>query len=135
MMFIVIRMLMISGVVHPLSAQDQLIKSIYFGGGSWYVDDYQAKELGRFIDSLENMEAYEIIIHSHTDNIGGVDYNRWLSQMRSMAVYEQLIQHAIDPSIIHIRDFGLDNPLYDNHSYEGRIMNRRVDVIFQPVVF
>ena len=115
--------------------QDQIIKSIYFGGGSWYIDDYQSFKLAEFIDSLNDLSQYEIVIHSHTDNIGRAEYNQWLSEMRSTAVYNKLIQQFIEPGTIHIRDFGLENPLYNNESYLGRRMNRRVDIIFQPIVF
>jgi outer membrane protein OmpA-like peptidoglycan-associated protein len=115
--------------------EDQLIRSIYFGGGSWYIDDYQNERLRYTIDSLPNLDQYEIIIHSHTDNIGGKAYNEWLSKMRSEAVFLELIGNAVNPETIHIRDFGLENPTYRNDSYTGRRLNRRVDIIFQPLVF
>lgn len=112
-----------------------LLKSIYFGGGSYYVDEIQINELYDFIDGVEKLEDYEIIIFSHTDNIGGVEFNRWLSQMRSEAVKLELIRHGIVEELIEIRDFGLSNPLYTNRSNSGRRGNRRVDVILWPLVF
>lgn len=112
-----------------------LIKSIYFGGGSYYVDEIQVNELYDFIDGVEKLEDYEIIIFSHTDNIGGIEFNRWLSQMRSEAVKLELIRHGIVEELIEIRDFGLSNPLYTNRSNSGRRGNRRVDVILWPLVF
>ena len=112
-----------------------LLKSIYFGGGSYYVDEIQVNELYDFIDGVEKLEDYEIIIFSHTDNIGGIEFNRWLSQMRSEAVKLELIRHGIVEELIEIRDFGLSNPLYTNRSNTGRRGNRRVDVILWPLVF
>jgi flagellar motor protein MotB len=41
----------------------------------------------------------------------------------------------IPENIIHRKDWGLDNPVYSNDSYQGMMMNRRVDVILHPVVF
>ena len=35
----------------------------------------------------------------------------------------------IKKEAIEIKDFGLFNPIYDNSTWEGRRMNRRVDVI------
>ncbi len=117
------------------SQDSLLLKSVYFGGGSYYIDTYQSDELLNWINEVPSLHDYEIIIFSHTDNIGGVEYNKWLSQMRGEAVFQELIQRGIDKELIEIRDFGLKNPLYTNRSSAGRLMNRRVDVILWPVVF
>ena len=111
-----------------------LIKSIYFGGGSYYIDYQQIIELQEFLNSIPQIETYDMTVHSHTDNIGGVEYNNWLSQMRSTTVVEELIQNNIPAEMIQIKDFGLHNPVYDNSTWEGRIRNRRVDIILHPLV-
>src|SRR5688572_33463884 len=71
--------------------QDEIRKSIFFGGGSYYVDEVQIEELYDWLDSIPNLlEKYDIHLISHTDPIGGKEYNAWLSKMRSEAV-EQII--------------------------------------------
>ncbi|HEX8060296.1 MAG TPA: OmpA family protein [Cyclobacteriaceae bacterium] len=115
---------------------DEIRKSIYFDGGSWYIDDPQITELTHWIDSIPNLlDKYQIQLISHTDPIGGKEYNKWLSEMRSGAVYQLLIEQHIPERIISIKDWGLENPVYQNDSWRGRIMNRRVDVIIHPIVF
>ena len=114
--------------------QGQIIRSIYFGGGSWYIDEYQIKELYHFIDSLPGSSSYSISIHSHTDNIGGVAFNQMLSEYRSQAALRVLLQKGYSRDAIVIKDFGLHNPVFDNSTYEGRLKNRRVDIIFWPQV-
>ncbi len=109
------------------------IKSIYFGGGSYFIDQEQVQELYEWLDSFEHIEQYEIIIQSHTDNIGGVDYNNWLSQQRSASVWRRLIEHQILPEAIEVKDFGELLPTYDNRSHIGRLRNRRADVILKPI--
>lgn len=116
------------------SRPDYLLRSIYFGGGSHYVDSLQRAKLFQFIDSIPNIELYELSIHSHTDNIGGAAYNAWLSQMRSESVLDELINKQIDPNSIVIKDFGQFNPVFDNSTPMGRQKNRRVDIIFWPLV-
>lgn len=114
----------------------EISKSIFFGGGSYYMDDEQAIMLSRWLDSIPNLlEKYEIQLISHTDNIGGRRYNEWLSRMRSQTVHGLLIQKDIPERMIHTRDWGSENPVYDNDSYQGVLMNRRVDVVLHPVVF
>lgn len=112
-----------------------VLKSIYFGGGSYYVDDVQVAELQHLIDSIPNIRDFTITIHSHTDNIGGAAYNEWLSQMRSESVIQELLLSEFSISQIEIKDFGQYNPVFDNSTWEGRIKNRRVDIIFWPIVF
>ena len=114
--------------------QGQIIRSIYFGGGSWYIDEYQIKELYHFIDSLPGSMSYSISIHSHTDNIGGVEFNQMLSEYRSQAALRVLLQKGYPEESIEIRDFGLHKPVFDNSTHEGRLKNRRVDIIFWPQV-
>ena len=76
-------------------AQDEgkgyVLKSIYFGGGSYAVDEYQLQELYDLVDSIPEIKNYTITIHSHTDNIGGAEYNEWLSNMRSEIVIAELL--------------------------------------------
>ncbi|MCP4457946.1 MAG: OmpA family protein [Cytophagales bacterium] len=114
---------------------EYLIKSIYFGGGSHSIDSVQLEDLYHFIDSIPEVEFYSISIHSHTDNIGGIQYNEWLSEMRGGTVINQLVFKELSPENIVTKDFGQFNPVYDNSTLEGRIRNRRVDIIFWPMVF
>ncbi len=111
--------------------EPSFIKSVYFRGGSSFVDRYQSRELRQFVDSLTNIENFIITVHSHTDNIGGKEYNERLSEMRSDSVIEVLLEsNKVEEAVIEKKDFGLFNPIYDNSTWEGRRRNRRVDVIF-----
>lgn len=116
--------------------QEELRKSIYFGGGSYDIDDDQIVMLSNWLDSIPNLlEKYQIQLISHTDPIGGREFNEWLSKMRSMSVYDILVQKDIPNQFITIKDWGLENPVYTNQSYRGMRMNRRVDVILYPLVY
>jgi len=120
----------------PLFAQEELRKSIYFGGGSYYIDEEQINELFYWLDSIPKLtEKYQIQLISHTDPIGGKQYNEWLSQMRSESVFDLLLQKSIPETIIYKKDWGLENPVYSNDNFRGMAMNRRVDVILHPIVF
>jgi len=118
------------------SQKEEIRKSIYFDGGSYFIDEFQASGLADWLDSIPNLlDKYEIQLISHTDPIGGFEYNQWLSRMRSEAVFQLIVNKDIPEKKIHIKDWGLENPVYDNTSMAGRMMNRRVDVIVRPVVF
>ncbi len=116
--------------------QDEIRKSIYFDGGSAYIDEYQAGDLAHWLDSIPNLlDKYEIQLISHTDPVGGKRFNEMLSRMRSEAVFDILVQKDIPEKVIHIKDWAFENPVYSNNTFQGMVMNRRVDVILRPVVF
>lgn len=116
--------------------KEEIRKSIYFDGGSYFIDEDQSNELFLWLDSIPNLtEKFEVQLISHTDPIGGREFNEWLSKMRSEAVHELLVIKNIPESIIHRKDWGLENPVFSNDSYRGMRMNRRVDVILHPIVF
>lgn len=115
------------------SVEPQLIKSIYFGGGSYYIDGYQIQELEDFINSIEGgVHNYSITVHSHTDNIGSAEYNQRLSELRSEAAITELLKLHISLERMEIKDFGKYNPVFDNSTLDGRLQNRRVDIILWP---
>jgi OOP family OmpA-OmpF porin len=118
-----------------LAQEHEIIRSIYFGGGSYYINQTQKETINRFLDSLPHLENYQISINSHTDNIGGAAYNQWLSQMRSEAVLYQLTSQQIQREKVLIKNDGQYNPYFDNNTNIGRESNRRVDIIFTPPVF
>jgi len=110
------------------------IHSIYFGGGSYYIDPTQVQELNDWLDAIPNIENCEISVHGHTDDIGGKEYNQWLSEMRTESALQLLLLKDIPRETISIEDFGELNPIYDNSTWEGKLKNRRVDIIIRPVV-
>src|SRR5690606_18061703 len=115
---------------------DEVRKSIYFGGGSYYIDEQQIRELNEWLDSIPNLlEKYEIHLISHTDPIGGREFNEMLSRMRSAAVQNLLTQRMIPENRITVKKWVLDYQVYTNDTHEGRQMTRTVDITLYPVLF
>ncbi len=110
------------------------IFSIYFGGGSYYIDPEQEQELYQWLDGIPHLDDQLISIHGHTDNIGSVEYNQMLSRYRCEAALMKLLKKGIPEEQITIEDFGEHNPIYDNATWEGKLKNRRVDVIIKPLI-
>lgn len=120
-------------IAQKIDNQDRMI-SIFFDGGSYYIDDNQFNRLEDFINEIEDIREFEIELHGHTDNIGSIEYNQYLSTMRSQATYNLLIMFHIDPKIITRHDFGELSPVYSNDTWRGKLHNRRVDIIFKKIV-
>ena len=62
-----------------------------------------------------------------------MEFNDWLSKMRSQFALEELLLNNIGKEKIEIKDFGLHNPVYDNSTWEGKLKNRRVDIFLWPI--
>lgn len=110
------------------------IHSVYFGGGSYYVNGQQVADIETFLKSIPNLEHHQITVSSHTDNIGGKEYNAWLSGMRSQTVTQILERIDLPLNEVSVIDNGQLNPLFDNRTMDGRLANRRVDIILEPIV-
>ncbi len=137
MRWCVISILLCSMAVGGYSQQhEEIRKSIYFGGGSYDIDEEQILMLSNWLDSIPNLlDKYQIQLISHTDPIGGREFNEWLSKMRGQSVYDLLLQKDIPDQFITVKNWGLENPVYSNQNYRGMRLNRRVDVILYPLVY
>ena len=70
-----------------------------------------------------------IELHGHTDNKGSEAYNLTLSEKRVKAVSSYLTENGFDSSRIITRAFGEYAPKYTNKTIEGRIQNRRIELL------
>ncbi len=131
--FFFIAVLLLSSVATHAQTEPIVLR-IFFDGGSYYMRYEHLLEIDQAINSIADVNQYQITIYSHTDNIGGKRYNEWLSMMRSHSVVQQLVTKNIAEELIIVKDFGEEDPLYSNANYGGAVGNRRVDLIFWPVV-
>lgn len=77
----------------------------------------------------ENKTAYAVLA-GYTDSIGTEDYNMELSFRRVESIFMYLTEnHNVDASQLIPLWFGMDNPMADNSTEEGRLLNRRVEII------
>jgi outer membrane protein OmpA-like peptidoglycan-associated protein len=68
-------------------------------------------------------------IEGHTDSTGSVDHNLTLSQKRANAVLSLLTSQGLGQTRLEAIGFGMDRPLADNGTSEGRRRNRRVELV------
>ncbi len=70
-----------------------------------------------------------MLIEGHTDSVGKAEYNMRLSQMRSEAVRNALLESGIGSGRIATKGYGKDYPVASNATAEGRQLNRRVEIV------
>ncbi len=72
----------------------------------------------------------EIIVEGHTDSKGEKAYNLSLSEKRAMRVSEYLKSKSGHDKFSY-KGYGMDNPMAENSTAEGRKKNRRVEIIIK----
>ncbi len=72
----------------------------------------------------------QLIVEGHTDISGPEKFNQKLSGERAMAVKQFLENRGISPVRITTKAFGSTKPIVSNDTNEGRMQNRRVEIVF-----
>jgi len=72
-----------------------------------------------------------ILVEGHTDNVGSEEYNLELSQRRAEAVHDFLQSQGIGADRMTFQGYGMNRPVSENSTEEGRQKNRRVDLVIQ----
>jgi len=90
-------------------------------------DKENLKVVGVFMTKYPETTA---VIEGHTDNVGTPEHNLKLSQQRADSVVNYLQKEfAIAPSRLKAVGYGIDKPLADNATEEGKRQNRRINAV------
>lgn len=86
-------------------------------------------ELTTFAGALVSHPDVDVRIEGHTCSAGADAWNQQLSERRAGAVFSFLQSQGVDPSRMLAVGYGETRPEYDNSTREGRIKNRRVEIV------
>ncbi len=75
------------------------------------------------------MQDLNLRVEGHTDSTGAAAYNLKLSQQRADTVMDFLARQGIATQRMKSVGYGMDRPVADNTSAEGRQKNRRVEIV------
>lgn len=103
------------------------LKNIYFDFDKTTLKSESFTELDKVVDFLTKNPSVEIEIAGHTDSKGSDDYNLTLSQGRSQAVVDYIIQQGVESYRLVAHGYGEGKPIDTNDTDEGRANNRRVE--------
>ena len=79
--------------------------------------------------SLKTNPNIKIDVQGHTDNKGGADYNKKLSDRRAASVKKYLVSKGIDSSRLVSHGYGAEMPVVPNTTDQNRALNRRVQFV------
>jgi OOP family OmpA-OmpF porin len=94
-------------------------------------DKEKLKVVGTFLTKYPGTTA---VIEGHTDNVGTPEHNMKLSQARAESVVTYLVNDVhIDRARLKAVGYGLENPVADNATEEGKRQNRRINAVIACV--
>jgi len=115
-------------VAHIEKGQIRIREQVQFAYNSAQIlkaSDFILEAVAKILN--DNPEIAKIEVQGHTDNKGGADYNKKLSDRRAASVVKWLVAHGIDKAKLMSTGFGKEKPIDTNDTDEGRANNRRVE--------
>lgn len=103
------------------------LNNIFFETGKAELKSESFVELKRVIDFLNQNPTVKIELSGHTDNVGNKDFNKTLSQKRAESVLAYLTQEGISIDRLVAQGYGMEKPVADNSTEDGKALNRRVE--------
>lgn len=90
--------------------------------------------LDKVANVLVRYPKTDITVVGHTDSIGAESYNQALSERRARSVADYLGTHGVEGTRLSSVGQGETQPRATNATEAGRQLNRRVEILVQPVV-
>jgi outer membrane protein OmpA-like peptidoglycan-associated protein len=78
---------------------------------------------------LKEKTKANVAIEGYTDNVGAAALNQTLSERRAASVKQALVAKGVPSARIAATGFGMNKPVGDNNTSEGRQANRRTNII------
>ena len=75
-----------------------------------------------------------VTVTGHTDNVGSDAFNQTLSEKRAQSVLDHFASQSVNPVRLAAYGRGESEPRASNTTEAGRQLNRRVELLIQPVV-
>ncbi|MDB4655382.1 OmpA family protein [Flavobacteriales bacterium] len=104
-----------------------ILKNIFFETASYDLLPESKIELDKLVAFMNNNPSINIEIGGHTDNVGKPEDNQLLSENRSKAVRQYLIDKSVVKERIQYKGYGEEQPRDSNETPEGRANNRRTE--------
>jgi adhesin transport system outer membrane protein len=108
-----------------------IIKGVNFAFASAELSPESKEAITPVIEKLKADQELTIEIHGHTDIIGQVHTNQMLSEARAESAKSMMTENGIAPERITTFGHSYNQPIADNTTSEGRMMNRRIEFIIK----
>ncbi|HTB53461.1 MAG TPA: OmpA family protein [Ferruginibacter sp.] len=84
--------------------------------------------IDNLVEYLNRKTDVKIEIDGYTDDVGSESSNLTLSLARANTVRAYILMKGVSPDRVTAKGFGMEDPIADNSTAEGRAQNRRMEV-------
>jgi outer membrane protein OmpA-like peptidoglycan-associated protein len=102
---------------------------ITFDVGKSTIKPESMGEINRIVTLMTENPELKFSVEGHTDSTGAAASNQTLSESRSQAVVDKLVENGIARDRLTAAGKGQTAPIADNGTDEGRAKNRRVEFV------
>ncbi|MFY7938117.1 MAG: choice-of-anchor L domain-containing protein [Flavobacterium sp.] len=111
------------------STIDNISYEVYFNLNSAELSDSAKQVIKECILMLKENNKLKCLLNGNTDNLGKRANNQILSEDRTFAVENYLLEYKIEAEKIQRAAYNSERPKYDNNTEAGHQRNRRVEII------
>ena len=104
---------------------------ITFDVGKSVIKPESMGEINRIVTMMKEKPELKFSVEGHTDSTGNEASNQTLSEARSKAIVDKLVELGISADRLSASGKGQSSPIADNGTDEGRAKNRRVEFVKQ----
>ena len=102
---------------------------ITFDVGKATIKPESMGEINRIVQLMNENPTLKFSVEGHTDSTGNAASNQTLSEQRSQAIVDKLVELGIAQDRLTAVGKGQNSPIADNNTDEGRAKNRRVEFV------
>ena len=102
---------------------------ITFDVGKATIKPESMGEINRIVQLMTENPDLKFSVEGHTDSTGKPESNQTLSEQRSKAIVDKLVELGIAKERLAAVGKGQNSPIADNNTDEGRAKNRRVEFV------
>ena len=102
---------------------------ITFDVGKATIKPESMGEINRIVQLMTENPDLKFSVEGHTDSTGNPASNQTLSEQRSQAIVDKLVELGIAKDRLTAVGKGQNSPIADNNTDEGRAKNRRVEFV------
>jgi chemotaxis protein MotB len=110
-----------------------------FPEGGYQLSANGKQALNQYVPKLQSLQNAKVVVYGYTDDLpvgaplqrAGIANNIDLSSRRADNVVAYLTSQGVNPNVISAKGFGDTHPVASNDTPDGRVKNRRIEIVLE----
>jgi len=111
---------------------DSVLSNVTFKPGTYWLSPKSRRSIDDVVGVLLAFPEARVEIQAHADSQGPDEINQIVSTARAEAVMDYMVKHGVGEKQLVAKGYGESKPIASNDTKEGRLKNRRVQLVTLP---